>query len=401
MTTLESRPAVAARPVPADRPPEVRRSVGTLTLPAVASVAGAGLGAVALVWIVYERLFALSGTVGFWICCYAAFLVLYVAILAQTETRLTLVDKLMRTIAASAGALVIGALVLVIVYTIARGITAVRGNFLTRTMAGVDPFAPLDQGGALHAIVGTLMQVSLALAITIPLGIATALFLNEIRGPLARPVRTIVETMAAIPSIVAGLFVFAAVILTLGLPRSGLAAALAISVMMLPIITRTAEVVFRLVPNGLREASYALGASQWRTVWNVVLPTARPGLVTAVILGTARGVGETAPVLLTAGFTEEMNADPLRDPQVSLPLYIFNYVRQPSDVAISRAYGAALVLLVLVLVLFVLARTIGGRPPGELSRRQRRRLAEDAARPGPAPAPAGPSFSDPDPRPPR
>ena len=127
-----------------------------------------------------------------------------------------------------------------------------------------------------------------------PLGIGTAVFLNEVGGRFARLVRTVVDAMTALPSIVAGLFIFAMFILVLGQPRSGLAASLAITVMMLPIIIRSADVVLRLVPGNLREASLALGASRWRTVWHVVLPTARSGLATAVILGVARGVGETA-----------------------------------------------------------------------------------------------------------
>ncbi|WP_181799366.1 ABC transporter permease subunit [Kitasatospora acidiphila] len=156
-------------------------------------------------------------------------------------------------------------------------------------------------------------------------------------------------------------------------------ASLALTVMMMPIVTRAAEVVIRLVPGTLREASYALGGSQWRTVWNVVLPTARPGLATAVILGMARGIGETSPVLLTAGFTSGMNADPLTGHQVSLPLFIWNCVRQPYPAMVSRGFAAGLTLMLLVLVLFVTARLIGGRRPGELSRRQRRRLARQAA----------------------
>ena len=147
--------------------------------------------------------------------------------------------------------------------------------------------------------------------------------------------------------------------------------------MMIPVVTRTAEVIFRLVPGPLREASYALGSSQFRTVWNVVLPTARSGLATAVILAMARAVGETSPVLLTAGFTKEMNANPFSEPQTSLPLYIYNYVRYPQATMVERAFGAGLALMIMVLTLFVLARIIGGRPPGELSRRQRRRLVRD------------------------
>ena len=163
-------------------------------------------------------------------------------------------------------------------------------------------------------IIGTLWEITIALAITVPLGITCAVFLNEIPGRFSRLVRTVAEAMTALPSIVAGLFIYATVDPVLGVEKSGFAAALAISVEMLPIIIRAADVVLRLVPGTLREASLALGASQWRTVWHVILPTARSGLTTAVILGTARGIGETSPVLLTAGFTQRFNADPAAGP---------------------------------------------------------------------------------------
>ncbi|MGW1973808.1 phosphate ABC transporter permease PstA [Streptomyces tubercidicus] len=269
-------------------------------------------------------------------------------------------------------------------------------------MSSTGPLQPLTEGGVKHAIVGTLEQITIALAITVPLGLACAVFLNEVPGGYARFVRTIVEAMTALPSIVAGLFIYATVILILGLEKSGFAAALALSVMMLPIIIRAADVVIRLVPSSLREASYALGAGQWRTVWTVVLPTARSGLTTAVILGTARGIGETSPVLLTAGFTAGLNTNPLSGPQTSLPLATFSLVGSPQPALIARGFGAAALLLALVVLLFVLARAIGGRGPGELSRGQqhRRVLASQrdvvrmsARRPVPEPAAPDPADS--------
>jgi phosphate transport system permease protein len=143
--------------------------------------------------------------------------------------------------------------------------------------------------------------------------------------------------------------------------------------MMLPIIIRAADVVLRLVPGSLREASLALGAGQWRTVWHVVLPTARSGLTTAVILGTARGIGETSPVLLTAGYTAATNWNATKGPQTSLPLLIFTLARSGSKYMITRGFGGGCVLMALVLILFVVARVIGGRPPGTLTRRQEHR----------------------------
>jgi len=248
-------------------------------------------------------------------------------------------------------------------------------TFYTEDMALAGPLDPLSIGGVAHAILGSLIQIGIALAITIPLGIAAAVYLNEIPGRFSRFVRTIVEAMTALPSIVAGLFIFATAILMFGLPKSGLAASLAISVMMLPIMIRSADVVLRLVPQTLKEASIGLGASQWKTVWNVVLPTSRSGLTTSIILATARGIGETSPVLLTSGFTAELNVNPLESPMVSLPLAIFQFVKSPEPTMIARGFGTAAVLMVLVLTLFVIARIIGGMTP-EKSARARIRRAE-------------------------
>jgi phosphate transport system permease protein len=249
-------------------------------------------------------------------------------------------------------------------------------------MAFAGPDTPLSIGGVLHAMIGTAEQIALATLFSVPLGVAGALFLAEVGGALARPVRIIVEAMTALPDVIAGLFIYALFILTLGFQKSGLAASLALTVTMLPIITRASEVVLRLVPGTLREAAYALGSSQRRVVWNVVLPTARSGLTTAVVLGMARGIGETAPVLIVSGFTKEINANPLQGPQVSLPLYIWNYAHlvavNPTEVA--RGFGAGFVLVLVVLALFAVARWLGGKAPGELSRRQRRRLSRERAR---------------------
>lgn len=186
--------------------------------------------------------------------------------------------------------------------------------------------------------------------------------------------------MTALPSIVAGLFVYAAIIQGITHERSGFAAGIAITVMMLPIIIRSADVVLRLVPHNLREASYALGTSRWRTVWHVVLPTARSGLVTSVILGTARGIGETSPVLLTSGITAAMNTNPLLGPMISLPLQVFDFVRSPEPTMVARGFGTAAVLLVLVLALFMVARAFGGRAPGDLSHRQHRAASAGSLR---------------------
>ncbi len=231
-----------------------------------------------------------------------------------------------------------------------------------------------------NAIVGTLQQIAIALLVTVPLGLTCAVFMSEVPGKFASFTRTVVEAMTALPSIVAGLFIYATLIVIFGVEKSGFAAAMALSIMMMPIIIRAADVVLRLVPGTLREASYALGAPRWRTVLTVVLPTAKSGLTTAVILGTARGIGETSPVLLTSGYTQFMQTSPFGQPQTSLPLAAFTLVGAPESVMITRGFGAAAVLMILVLILFVLARTFGGRGPGQLTARQQRRRAAQSRR---------------------
>lgn len=277
----------------------------------------------------------------------------------------------------SVGLLLVVPMLAIAAYTVAKGVAALTPNFFLEDQSRVGPLSPSSVGGASQAIVGTLEQVGLATLISVPLGILVAVFLNEVGGPVARPVRMIVDAMSAIPSIVAGLFIFAAFILALGGQLSGFAAALALSVLMLPTVTRTTEVVLRLVPGGLREAGLALGATEWSTTRHVVLPTARSGIVTAVILGVARVIGETAPLLLTTLGATAMNANPFSGKQSALPLYVYRLFQLPQEVAIQRAWTGALVLLLLVLVLFVTARIIGGRGPGHISRLRRIRLARE------------------------
>jgi phosphate transport system permease protein len=246
-------------------------------------------------------------------------------------------------------------------------------NFYSTDLGVTGPLDPLSQGGISHAIVGTLIITSISLALTVPLAIVCAVYLNESKSAAAQLVRTVVTAMTALPSILAGLFVFVVWVLVAHYQRSGLAASIAVSIMMLPIIIRSADVVLRLVPGSLREAAAALGAPRWRSAWYVVLPTARSGLLTSVILGVARGVGETAPVLLTAGYTAATNTDPLKNPMVNLPLAAFELVRSPQPTQIARGFGAAATLMVMVLVLFSVARLLGGKQAGQLSSRQARR----------------------------
>jgi phosphate transport system permease protein len=336
---------------------------------------GSWAAGLALAWIVCHRLMPWTGILPLvltWFVC--GLLVLGLAS-SLTGTSTDVRDRLAAAVV-HAGALVVGiALLSTVLFIFVRGAHALPHlNMYVDDMSGVGPRDPFDRGGVLHAIVGSLIQVGLAVLVTVPLGIGTAVFMTEVGGRLARVVRTVVEAMTALPSIVAGLFIYTTVIVGLGVDRSGFAASLALAVMMLPIIARASDVVLRVVPGGLREASLALGASRWRTVWHVVLPTARPGLATALILGVARGIGETSPVLLTSGAASFMVVDPTKGVMNSLPLFIFSTVRSGEPIYIARAFGAAAILLALVLVLFVTARLLA-RPPRPGRRRRRLRNA--------------------------
>lgn len=354
-------------------PDGFRRDVRGMTARQRFELVGGAVAAVCLASLLFGWFAPLSGPIGWVVVAFLGFLGLYVLLVSLDADSQEATDRLATVLFASAGVLLFGALVFIVVYTLGRGAESLTQlNFFTQTMEFSGPLDPLTVGGISHAIVGTLIQISIALAIAIPLGIGTAVFLNEVGGKFARFVRTVSDAMTALPSIVAGLFVYAAIIQGVTHERSGLAAGIAITVMMLPIIIRSADVVLRLVPKNLREASYALGTSRWRTVWHVVLPTARSGLVTSVILGTARGIGETSPVLLTSGITAAMNTNPLSGPMISLPLQVFDFVRSPEPTMVARGFGTAAVLLVLVLTLFMVARALGGRAPGDLSNRQRR-----------------------------
>jgi phosphate transport system permease protein len=365
-----------------DTPLQLRR----LTPDGVLTAAGSAVGALGLTWLLYERILPLSGAFGFWVCWYLLFVLFYLAAAGLQWNRLVVRDRTMGLLVSSGGIIACAVVVEQIGYSLVKGLPAISHlNFWTTTMAAAAPLSPLSVGGVLHAAVGSVEQLGLATVFSVPLGVAAALFLAEVGGRLERPVRTIVNAMTALPSIVAGLLVYALAVLALGVPESGFAAALAIAIVMLPTVTRAAEVMLRVVPGTLREASFALGASHWRTVCRVILPTARSGLTTAVVLAMARGIGETAPVLLTAGYTNELNADPFHGWQATLPTFIISSILDEGQFPkyIARAFGAGFVLMLIVVVLFALARLIGGGRPGELTGRQARRLhrSEDS-RPG-------------------
>ncbi len=346
---------------PADGPDPVDtpRTVGGRTRDDVFSLAGSAAGSLALTWLVFTIILGWTGRLGFVIVWFIVFAALYAAVTSWTNPRIAVVDRLASALV-TAGAATVGiALASTVIFTVVNGIDALTHiNFYTDDMAGVAPRDPLTQGGILHAIVGSFIMVGIATVVSLPLGVGTAIYITEVGSRGGKWVRTVVEAMIGLPDILAGLFVYVTLILALGTQRSGFAAGMALAIMMTPIIARSAEVQLRVVPGGLREAGLALGATRWRTVKGIVVPTAKAGLATALILGIARAVGETAPVLITSGASTFLNFNPLSEPMNSLPLFILFALRSGQPVYIERGFGAAVVLLGIVLALFVMARML-------------------------------------------
>ncbi|MFD6531277.1 phosphate ABC transporter permease PstA [Streptomyces sp. NPDC060184] len=240
--------------------------------------------------------------------------------------------------------------------TVSRGAKVLDGYFLTHSMAGVLSTEP--GGGVYHALIGTLEQVGIATVISAPIGLLTAVYLVEYgRGALAKAVTFFVDVMTGIPSIVAGLFILS-IMLMADLGPSGLMGSLALSILMIPVVVRSTEEMLKLVPNELREASFALGIPKWRTILKVVLPTAIGGIATGVMLAIARVAGETAPIILLVFGSQLINTNPFSDPQSSLPYYIWEQYKVGSEASYDRAWGAALVLIAFVMILNLVARGI-------------------------------------------
>jgi phosphate transport system permease protein len=249
---------------------------------------------------------------------------------------------------------------LVIWYTVGKGLARFSYGFLTHSMAGVGPNDV--NGGVYHAIVGTIEQLAIASAISVPLGLLVAIYLNEYgRKGLATVVRLLVDVMTGIPSIVAGLFVLAFWVLGLHKGYSGFAGAMALAILMLPVVTRSSEEMLRLVSDTLREAAYALGIPKWRVIVSIILPTARTGITTGIMLAVARVTGETAPLLLTAAGTVFINTNPFHGQQEALPLYVFSSAASGAPADVNRAWAAALTLILIVVLLYVLARLLTRR----------------------------------------
>ena len=246
-----------------------------------------------------------------------------------------------------------------VLYTVLeRGYRAVLSpNWWGRSLAGVLP----DQmaGGVYHAIYGTILQAAIAAAISVPLGVMAAIYLVEYgTGRFAKVTTFMVDILAGVPSIVAALFVFALWIATLGFPQSAFAVSLALVLLMLPVVVRNTEEMLKLVPDELREASYALGVPKWKTVVRIVVPTALPGMISGILLALARVMGETAPVLVLVGYARSINYDAFNGNMASLPLLIYTELINPEAAGRLRVWGAALTLILLVAALYVAAAFI-------------------------------------------
>jgi phosphate transport system permease protein len=268
-------------------------------------------------------------------------------------------DRLVTCLVYGAFGLAMIPLVSLIVEVVRRGAERFDGQFFTWSLLGVVG----DGGGAYHAIMGTLVITALTTLIAVPIGLMTAIYLVEYgTGRLRKVITFLVDVMTGIPSIVAGLFAYALFALFLGPGiRLGIAGAVALAVLMIPVVVRSAEEVLKLVPNELREAAYALGVPKWRTIVKVVIPTAMAGLATGVTLAIARVIGETAPLLVTVGIANATNFDPFDGRMATLPVYAYYQLTQPGvppDIAIDRAWTAALVLILIVVGLNIVARLI-------------------------------------------
>ncbi|MEV8094180.1 phosphate ABC transporter permease PstA [Kitasatospora sp. NPDC085879] len=340
----------------ADSAPQLRRSLTTARLPkwAPAGVAalsiglGCAIGAGA----------GLASHLQWGLIAAALFVVLSYSLSARVEGRRQAKDRLATAVVWVAFILAVVPLAALTFYTVQQGLEVLDANFLTHSMKNVISSGP--GGGIYHALIGTLEQVLLATLIAAPIGLLTAVYLVEYgRGQLAKWVTFFVDVMTGVPSIVAGLFILSLWNILLGFDYSGFSGSLALAILMMPVVVRSTEEMLRLVPNELREASYALGVPKWKTIIRIVLPTAIGGITTGVMLAVARITGETAPVMMLVFGADAINGDPFNGPQQSLPLYIWQqYSMVNNDFGYARAWGAALVLIFFVMGLNLIARGI-------------------------------------------
>lgn len=340
--------------------PRRRRSFTQLDVTEALIALLASLALVVILHVVFRQQSLVGATV-WW---FVGFLVAYGLLVRDRADAEAAIDRMITVAVWATGAAVTAVLAWMLFYLAVKGLPALRPGFFTTDLSKVGPLDP--GGGAKHALIGTLEQVGIATIVVVPIAVLTAIYLNEIKGRLALPVRFIVDAMSGLPSVVAGLLVFT--VWVDGHGYSGIAGSAALVVLMLPTVTRTSEEILRTIPDPLREGGLALGAPQWRLTTRVVVPTALAGLTTAVILGVARAIGETAPMLLTAFGSDSTNTSPLKGPQDDLPLFVWKLINLPNARQTQRAWTGALILVMLVLVLFVTARTVANRSQRKLGR---------------------------------
>ncbi|MGP3979059.1 phosphate ABC transporter permease PstA [Streptomyces sp. 8N114] len=336
----------AALPLPKLRQPRLPRWA-PVGLAALAAALGIGIGLVA----------GLESRVQWGLIAALLYLVLTAGIAGAVEGGRQAKDRLATSVIWVCFLLAVVPLASLLWETVARGVKVLDGYFLTHSMSGVITMEP--GGGIYHALIGTLEQVGLATLIAAPIGLLTAIYLVEYgKGRLAKAITFFVDVMTGIPSIVAGLFILSFWIIILGFGYSGFAGAMALAILMMPIVVRSTEEMLKLVPNELREASLALGVPKWKTILKVVLPTAVGGITTGIMLAVARIAGESAPILLLVFGSAEINNNPFEGAQSSLPYYIYEQWALGNEPSYDRAWAAALVLIAFVMILNLVARGI-------------------------------------------
>jgi phosphate transport system permease protein len=362
-SVLEPRVSVPADPIPTQptyhgRGPSRHLALRRPRLPrwaphlvAAVAAAAAGLLALSLGW----------GPLGWTLLAVVVFGVALPTWSLIVEGRRAAVDRLVSTLVWVAFGLALLPLASLLFTVISHGAAVVNSEFLTYSMRNITG----EGGGIYHAIIGTLLITLAATVISVPIGLLSAIYLVEYgnRSRTARAITFFVDVMTGIPSIVAGLFAYALFVLFFGPGvRMGIGGSVALSLLMVPIVVRSCEEMLKLVPADLREASYALGVSKWRTIVKVVLPTALAGIITGITLAIARVIGETAPLLIIAGSTDSVNTNLFGERMMTLPVYIYYSFTQPgvpAEFGQARAWGAALVLIVIVMALNLLARLLG------------------------------------------
>jgi phosphate transport system permease protein len=343
MTLLTDRPRLRPMPLSAPRLPQWAGALVGVVAAAVGAFAWLIGGHVALGIVVALLVFLAALPLWSWL----------------VESRRAAVDRLATGLVWSAFGVTLVPLVWLLWTVLVNGWSVLNVEFLTYSMRNVIGDA---QGGLYHALIGTLLVTGMATLISVPIGIFAAIYLIEYgKGRrMARVLTFLVDVMTGIPSIVAGLFALSFFVLILGpATRFGFGGAVALSLLMIPTVVRSSEEMLRLVPDDLREASYALGVPKWRTIARVVLPTALGGIVTGVVLAISRVIGETAPLLVVAGFTDSVNTDLFHGRMMTLPVYIYTQYTTSTEKGLSYAWGGALVLILIVVALNLIARIIG------------------------------------------